>query len=279
MVDIEINLEEIGVKRQIGDSTIGFLKFTLHGKNEDAISLGSGVLVRIGKVSGVLTASHVLKAMPTKGEIGIVTFPTRSEKLQMYRLNVKFLAPLTIGSKPWGSRGPDIAFLKLPLPDVSTLDATNTFLNLEKRLSKITKAPQPTKNSIYEVGGVLDELTTDKKPASTKYLTKKFEGRVHDVTIAPMTNTRKWDRIQATPNTIGDNPFPTSFGGMSGGGLWKIFVSLDEKGKPKIVENRLCGIMYFQTRRSKRRLVCHGQKSIYEEMVARIKRKWPEARE
>jgi hypothetical protein len=46
----------------------------VHNRVEDAIGAGSGTLVSIGKIRGILTAAHVLAHRPDKGEVGIVEY-------------------------------------------------------------------------------------------------------------------------------------------------------------------------------------------------------------
>jgi hypothetical protein len=65
----------------IANCTIGFLNVTRIGMDENADTIGSGTLVRIGSTSGVLTAAHVLDALPQNGQIGLVTF-NRPGKIQ-----------------------------------------------------------------------------------------------------------------------------------------------------------------------------------------------------
>jgi hypothetical protein len=38
--------------------TVGLVKLKVHDRLEDAIGAGSGTLVRVGKVHGILTAAH-----------------------------------------------------------------------------------------------------------------------------------------------------------------------------------------------------------------------------
>jgi hypothetical protein len=54
--------------------TIGFAKLEVHDRVEDAVGAGSGTLVSVGKVRGILTAAHVLTNLPDQGEVGIVEY-------------------------------------------------------------------------------------------------------------------------------------------------------------------------------------------------------------
>lgn len=52
--------------------TIGFAHLTEKGNVEDAGSAGSGTLVTVGSLHGVLTAAHVVETLPEHGNVGII---------------------------------------------------------------------------------------------------------------------------------------------------------------------------------------------------------------
>jgi len=70
------------ISKGIAHFTIGFARLTASKTAEDAESAGSGTLVTIGSLHGVLTAAHVLDALPKKGAVGIVTFVDRQSDFQ-----------------------------------------------------------------------------------------------------------------------------------------------------------------------------------------------------
>ena len=57
------------ISKGIAHFTIGFARLTASKTAEDAESAGSGTLVTIGSLHGVLTAAHVLDALPKKGAV------------------------------------------------------------------------------------------------------------------------------------------------------------------------------------------------------------------
>jgi hypothetical protein len=113
---------------QLANFSIGFCRFTTSGRVEDATSAGSGTLARIGPVGGVLTAGHVLRNLPTKGRVGLVRFRQhRTTALQTFTIDMQYVDQLTIWSGEESEAGPDIGFLRLPLPEITTLAATKQF--------------------------------------------------------------------------------------------------------------------------------------------------------
>src|SRR6266849_6444149 len=93
---------------------------------------GSGALVTVGPIRGILTAAHVLKELPDRGQVGLIQFST-NPLLQKQSIDVYLTDRLTIGGEHNGADGPDIGFLRLASHQAATLDATNVFFNLSKR--------------------------------------------------------------------------------------------------------------------------------------------------
>jgi hypothetical protein len=72
-----------------------------------------------------------------------------------------------------------------------------------------------------------------------------------------------------------DSGLPRSYGGMSGGGLWRVY--LEKVGKDVIVKERmLYGVAFYQRflRGKKGLVVCHGPQSVYGMLVDAIRKKW-----
>ena len=63
------------VSAEIADFTVGFVIVRTHDGEQDAYLAGSGSLVAVGSVNGILTAAHVLKNLPDEAEVGLVRFP------------------------------------------------------------------------------------------------------------------------------------------------------------------------------------------------------------
>lgn len=62
--------------------------------------LGSGVLVRVGSLSGILTCAHVADEYQSRTEIGVVRF-TRDAIVQRHKLTLGETTTIKIGGPPW----------------------------------------------------------------------------------------------------------------------------------------------------------------------------------
>ena len=73
---------------------------------------------------------------------------------------------------------------------------------------------------------------------------------------------------------------PVSFGGVSGGGLWRVFPSGDDDGRYSSIEPvELRGVVFYQTDETNGRggiISCHGPQGIYGRLVDDIRQTWPQ---
>src|SRR5258708_4255457 len=102
--------------------------------------LGSGVLVSIGRVHGIIPLAHVAEAYRNRTRIGLLRF-SRDEIVQMQKLMLGDTTTVyieeNIGDPRWTNPGAvDLAFTQLADNDVATLSATCVFLNWELNVRK-----------------------------------------------------------------------------------------------------------------------------------------------
>jgi hypothetical protein len=89
--------------------------------------LGSGVLLTVGQISGILTCAHVAEAYRSRSEIGLLRF-SRDNIRQMQTMRLEdtrsVYVKANIGDPPWSNPYPfDLAFARLPPDVVATLNA------------------------------------------------------------------------------------------------------------------------------------------------------------
>jgi hypothetical protein len=125
--------------------SIGFARLQSDGEREDALPAGSGALVSVGSVHGILTAAHVLEALPDQGEVGLIRF-TKSPVIQNMTIEMSLLDKLMFRPHSSEVDGPDLGFLRLTSSMVATLNAsTGIFYSLLKREKSVFSNPEPGK--------------------------------------------------------------------------------------------------------------------------------------
>jgi hypothetical protein len=89
----------------------------------------------------------------------------------------------------------------------------------------------------------------------------------------------KFDFVDVDSDRNPKTSAPDSYEGMSGGGLWKITVGRkkeEDAGIIRVLGVTLAGVVFYQSKEVKlRRIVrCHGPKTIYQNLLAKLKKEF-----
>ena len=252
----------------VGHSTIGFMR---HNGNEPPTCLGSGTLIEFGKVFGVLTCAHALEALRTSKEIGFLCFTVRGNVPQSRPFDPKLLDAVTFGQEPWSVRRPDLAFVRIPAHAEGHFRALSTPRNLQRQQELLTSEAFSIFAG-YAVSGIIDEWTKlgtlRANRATASYSAFASLGNLRRHFFA----TDGFDKWIYEPTEMPHTPLPASYGGTSGGGLWRIKVI--GEGPDRELKVALAGVAVMETRRGK--IICHGPYSIYGKLTSAIRAAWPE---
>jgi hypothetical protein len=108
-----VTIPTAGVSNAMAAYTIGFVKLEVHNNVEDAIGSGSGTLVSVGNVRGILTAAHVLDNLPDRGTVGIVEYQGESVHYRKRTIEMADTTRILLRGDAFGPDGPDLGFLRL----------------------------------------------------------------------------------------------------------------------------------------------------------------------
>lgn len=272
----EITPEIDAVSADIADFTVGFLKLTIANGREDAILCGSGAFVRTGSIFGILTAAHVLRNLPARGQVGIVRFARTEVPAAHETINMEYTEKLIIAEGNNTVVGPDIGFLKLSDIDVQALQSRSTFFNLDKRKNIALERDIHNFSGFDGISGVIADWTTEQ-------LTFHKKPRQLDIKamfgIGIVTKKIEFERYENIEFEVKyEKPFttPDSFGGMSGGALWRVNATMNKNGKLTVENKNIYGLAFYQTEvvDGVRNIICHGPRTIYELALNSIKSRW-----
>src|SRR5260370_23235923 len=84
---VQIPTAEIG--RHAANFTIGFGNLSVRDNVEYVESAGSGTLVTVGSLQGILTAAHVLDALPDDGAVAIILNSESSAHFRKVKKRIK----------------------------------------------------------------------------------------------------------------------------------------------------------------------------------------------
>jgi hypothetical protein len=270
-IDLEFNCSDAA--REIANFSVGLAKLIVRANAEDAIPAGSGTLVTIGSVAGILTAAHVVENLPDAGDVALMRFPGKPTLLQKQTIDMALAEKLVIASGNDGPTGPDLGFVRLPMVNVQNLRATNSFLNIGERHG--VELPSHKGSACVDaVVGVVSEWTSDLPPPRPGTRMKGFELLYCGGAVTSKYQPGAFDLCTFQPDFEAGKKPPGSYGGVSGGGLWRTY--FEPNGSNHVRENRLVGIAFYEfaNENGTMQLVCHGPRSIYDYAIAKIKEKW-----
>ena len=136
----------------------------------------------------------------------------------------------------WSGRedgvGPDIGFLRLPPLNVGNLQATSTFLNLPKRRCEMVATEQPQPPLFHALAGWVEVWTSDLPPKQEATRLKEFRMLFGSGNVVSKYSAGQFDLCRFRVSFVDPLRPPISYGGVSGGGLWRVPFTVNESGQP-----------------------------------------------
>jgi hypothetical protein len=141
--------------------SIGFVLPRAANGLPDADLAGSGTLVTIDDIFGILTANHVIELLIDNKYVGLI-LPTASKELHNLSFkSVDFVRRVSFCAQGAAENGPDLGKL-VPPPDVlSTLRARQSFYNLSNRRGRMLQKPDALQNGLWILSGIAGEWVGD----------------------------------------------------------------------------------------------------------------------
>jgi hypothetical protein len=224
--------------------------------------IGSGTFVEIEGMHYVLTAAHVWHEARKAEKIGLV--------LTDYQSSFMVLRDAIAAKELWDGKisewGPDIALLKLAPSDVATIKAHKSFLNLMQQKGSLAEFSPVIEKGLWSVTGMVGELTEVLPNLEQKTVTCHIHGEAFISAVQQTHERNDYDYFDLAAKL--DLPgSPSSFVGVSGGGLWQIRLAKAKSGEILWDEKRLFrGVAFWESEKKDgyRMIRCHGPKSIFE---------------
>jgi hypothetical protein len=238
--------------RSVGTFTTALLAISGSGPDEKLTFRGTGSLVKFQNSHYILTAAHVWDSLKSSKGVGI----TLKEDLDhCCPLVTNTLVPFG-PAKPekWNEWGPDLVFLRIPANRVGGIAAFKSFYALDKERPRCNVE----RIEVVILMGTPEEFG-------------KFTEQHAELDI-----TGLFTEIGARTYRHGDYDFidlnedvtlpgvPEDFGGVSGGGLWRVQVFENSELGEIDWLNLLEGVAFYQLGKPNHRMIirCHGDASI-----------------
>ncbi len=237
------------IVRNLGDFTVAL--FGISGSPQERLRLaGTGTLVLVDGKHFILTALHVWEEILSSADrIGITVKENTAHRTVIDRRNVAAFGL----AKPqeWSEWGPDIVLLSVPAEDVGRINAYRCFWNLRARIEINAE--------------VLEVRILMGTPAALGTITETYADlQINGLFLGPeMRHTRgELDYLDYEIDL--SFPVPRNFGGVSGGGVWQVYVYWTPSGEQVDWKMSLHGVAFYQLPivRERRTIRCHGPETI-----------------
>jgi hypothetical protein len=285
-----LSLADLSPELQI--NALQTLAYPVIGLFPNGQQLGSGVLIEVDGVSGILTAEHVVFSEQFQQAQGLWTVPhiysadSVKEKTAHFssaniRRDLLRCFPETArGQNDNAEWGPDLAFIRIPEVTnfESSLRATRNFYGLAREpVVRLQKALDEN-YSLLAIVGAPGEMAEDVSPTPVDkrgiiqfpvFLAPTFEYQIRE---------DGYDFFDVPVDRELGVRVPNFFNGVSGGAVWRL-VNLFEQDPPmrelKSTDYVLAGIAFWQDPKNLRPkfIRAHGPRSLYEKFLPDL-RNW-----
>jgi len=261
----------VTAKNSINSYSTGLIKIPSPSEDIDLPHLiGSGTFVQIGSIRGILTAQHVMKRLNSDSQLGLVLVE------EVHRISADYadLRLEEIAQPLYEGLGPDLGFILLPSRLIKTIQGFQFkyFFDLAHYRKYMLISPPKPESGIWFVNGI-PEILTRLDPSEGGFdQALALNGLCGAGGADQFSFDAGFDYVDVIVRYDENPGLPESFGGISGGGLW--FVSVVAKnsnitpGRPVFVGMPISETEYIVD--GKRRILCHGRRSIYERCFEHI---------
>lgn len=238
---------------------VGFVALDRSGSGPSSRSAGSGTLVDFHGIRGVATAAHVAETLKILPEVGIMRFK-QGRTYEAISCRGDQLEITTVGSPPFGADGPDLAFIRLPVDIENRFAATNAFFNSRVRAELQQQGRSRSPAELVFVTGTISEMSKSLGVVGSS--SKMEHGAINGVgRIEAFEVKHGCDCLDFRIFHHERFPAPSSYEGLSGGGLWQLGEGAD------LLSRTLIGVAYYQSAQDSeggRIIRCHGPLALHE---------------
>lgn len=230
--------------------------------------VGGGTFARINGRPGILTAGHVWDAIDREREQYPLLHLLVARDTHRYTVPVSHLVThlrLKRHSDDWG---PDLQFIEVPPLVAARIAVAKSFVEISARADRWLKVAQQTDGFVFVAGFPAEETVTTPSGDPTEPNVELRGGLITAVDRA--VKNGDFDYLETTADYGSAMALPTTFGGVSGAGLWRFFLEQGEDGSDMATARlssdfALAGVAFYEERSSdsKMTLRYHGPESIF----------------
>jgi hypothetical protein len=245
--------KRLRIVKAIGMYSVGLFAVNKSLQGDVLNLAGSGTLVQIDEVHYILTAKHVWdKVLRVSDRLGVTL---RENVDHSHLIDVGAVVPVgPVQPSTWNENGPDIVLLRVPDYYAGAIKAFKVFYNLS--IDKDTVPPGNYLQSWFLTGVPWCTGTFTQNHASVEQLGAEV-GFIASQMNGP------FDLFDVNFNAS-QLPPPKSLGGISGGGLWKVYLyeapTVDGFDSVEVLAGT--AFWQFELNGNNRTVRCHGIESL-----------------
>lgn len=231
---------------------------------------GSGTLVKCGDRFGVLTAYHVIhrgrRLDFSSGSTESLGFCVDAYPTALY-MPLNCLNLIDVGVPVTESGGPDLSFIDIPPSEHrGFLLSKKSFWDLgHEREIRLAECIKP--NGAWWLAYHADERTKIETDERGDLL--YFRASIGWSSLRRSYIIDAYDYVETGVDAANEEKgIPESFGGGSGGGVWKVPLAGKPDGVIQAGKPIFAGVMFYET--PERTIRCHGPMSIYERVYTTL---------
>ena len=247
--------------------SVALLRIAIDQNYENIQLIGSGTLVIVNGYHSILTAEHVIAELRDSHKLGLLTSYRGNPHRYTFDKNHINIQRIAKGIND--SDGPDIALIVLPQENIGRLKAEKSFFNIDKRRDRFSAGFMPTNRGFWFTKGFPGKFEMDLEPNRGFNSIKGYRGLCGISGILKEYESSGYDYLEMSIEYESHNQdLPTSFGGVSGGGVWQVPLIRDRQGDLEADDYILSGVAFYQTKLdgNHRLIRCHGRKTVYEKV-------------
>jgi hypothetical protein len=251
--------------REIGRFTVGFISV----ETGTPKPLASGTLVKCRKAQGILTCGHVVREINARSEIGLCVFPGTDVPQKLKVDSPSLTQHAVVFYEGISMLGPDLAFIPLGSRLMAALEASASVIDLDVQRDRASAGDIPDTEALDAFVGVIGKLTPLAERRDKKKVLYPAAFIVPGRFVA-RANLTDFDLLEHEPITEPEFPIPESWAGVSGGGMWRLFVRRRDGQQYDLIESRLVGVTFWETVGTEKKIIGHGPKSVYVTLLREI---------
>ena len=258
--------DEVG--RSLADYTVAFIRPETADGDPDL--LGTGVLVQVEGERAILTAHHVLELAEREsqtGRLALLLAPTNHP----HSVDKGGLDFLRIARGVRDAEGPDLGAAILAAPIASSIAAIKSFYDLTRHRQHALDAPPAIDDGVWVANGFLDERSRTVEVSGDRRVKGFYNFSAFGGPEAPLV-VGEYDYYDYLVSAESRAGAPTSWGGMSGGGIWQVPLKRVDGDVTPAGLGLLSGILFYQhpTTPTQCGVRGHGRESIFRVAYDRI---------